>query len=148
MPPRERFKRCTMVHDLGAMFLLSRRRTPMLEPAYAPDRRTTHTTYSATSRRPTSQCTNKGRLCLPQGVTCPTVLLGISVRVARVHLLQICLAMSPLVGLTPNVVSACQRFAHRNNPDEGIMVTGVTLDATDDLVQKNIVAVGYKNVPQ
>ena len=30
---------------------------------------------------------------------------------------------------------------------EGIMVTGVTTDATDDLVQKNIVAVGYKNLP-
>ena len=30
---------------------------------------------------------------------------------------------------------------------EGIMVTGVTSDATDDLVQQNIVAVGYKNVP-
>ena len=27
---------------------------------------------------------------------------------------------------------------------EGIMVTGVTTDATDDLVQANIVAVGYK----
>ena len=31
---------------------------------------------------------------------------------------------------------------------EGIMVTGVTTDATDDLVQQNIVAVGYKNLPQ
>ena len=30
---------------------------------------------------------------------------------------------------------------------EGIMVTGTTTDTTDDLVQKNIVAVGYKNVP-
>ena len=29
---------------------------------------------------------------------------------------------------------------------EGIMVTGVTDDATDDAVQANIVAVGYKNV--
>ena len=29
---------------------------------------------------------------------------------------------------------------------EGIMVTGVTSDATDDLVQANIVAVNYKNV--
>ena len=31
---------------------------------------------------------------------------------------------------------------------EGIMVSGVTTDATDDLVQRNIVAVGYKNLPQ
>ena len=30
---------------------------------------------------------------------------------------------------------------------EGIMVTGATSDVTDDLVQKNIVAVGYKNLP-
>lgn len=29
---------------------------------------------------------------------------------------------------------------------EGYMVTGVTTDATDDAVQANIVAVGYKNV--
>ena len=27
---------------------------------------------------------------------------------------------------------------------EGIMVTGITTDATDDAVQANIVAVGYK----
>merc|ERR1712072_993454 len=31
---------------------------------------------------------------------------------------------------------------------EGIMVTGVTTDATDDAVQANIVAVGYKNIPK
>jgi hypothetical protein len=30
---------------------------------------------------------------------------------------------------------------------EGIMTKGVTNDATDDLVQQNIVAVGYKNLP-
>ena len=30
---------------------------------------------------------------------------------------------------------------------EGIMTKGVTNDATDDLVQQNIVAVGYKNTP-
>ena len=30
---------------------------------------------------------------------------------------------------------------------EGIMVQGVTNDATDELVQQNIVAVGYKNLP-
>ena len=30
---------------------------------------------------------------------------------------------------------------------EGIMVTGVTSDSTDDAVQANIIAVGYKNVP-
>jgi hypothetical protein len=30
---------------------------------------------------------------------------------------------------------------------EGIMATGVTTDATDDAVQANIVAVGYKNLP-
>lgn len=29
---------------------------------------------------------------------------------------------------------------------EGIMVTGVTSDATDGLIQANIVAVGYKNI--
>lgn len=29
---------------------------------------------------------------------------------------------------------------------EGIMVTGVTTDKTDDAVQANIVAVGYKNI--
>lgn len=29
---------------------------------------------------------------------------------------------------------------------EGVMVTGVTTDATDELVQANIVAVGYKNL--
>lgn len=29
---------------------------------------------------------------------------------------------------------------------EGVMVTGVTTDATDELVQANIVAVGYKNI--
>jgi non-reducing end alpha-L-arabinofuranosidase len=29
---------------------------------------------------------------------------------------------------------------------EGYMVTGVTTDATDDLIQANIVAVGYKNI--
>ena len=29
---------------------------------------------------------------------------------------------------------------------EGIMVTGITSDATDDAVQANIVAVGYKNI--
>jgi len=29
---------------------------------------------------------------------------------------------------------------------EGIMVTGTTTDATDDAVQANIVAVGYKNI--
>jgi hypothetical protein len=31
---------------------------------------------------------------------------------------------------------------------EGIMVTGETTDKTDDLVQENIVAVGYKNLPK
>ena len=31
---------------------------------------------------------------------------------------------------------------------EGIMVTGTTTDATDDAVQANIVAVGYKNMPE
>ena len=30
---------------------------------------------------------------------------------------------------------------------EGIMVTGVTSDATDDAVQRNIVAAGYQNIP-
>ena len=30
--------------------------------------------------------------------------------------------------------------------DEGYMVTGTTTDATDELVQANIVAVGYKNI--
>eukprot|EP01052_Picozoa_sp_SAG31_P034085 SAG31_NODE_3931_length_3742_cov_2.127917_4_plen_76_part_00 len=29
---------------------------------------------------------------------------------------------------------------------QGVMVTGVTTDATDELVQANIVAVGYKNI--
>ena len=31
---------------------------------------------------------------------------------------------------------------------EGSMVTGATSDATDDLVQANIVAVGYANMQQ
>merc|ERR1712194_108038 len=31
---------------------------------------------------------------------------------------------------------------------EGIMVTGSTTDATDDAVQANIVAVGYKHIPE
>eukprot|EP01052_Picozoa_sp_SAG31_P057310 SAG31_NODE_16891_length_691_cov_1.211149_1_plen_91_part_00 len=30
--------------------------------------------------------------------------------------------------------------------DEGFMVTGTTTDATDELVQANIVSVGYKNI--
>merc|ERR1712151_1344310 len=31
---------------------------------------------------------------------------------------------------------------------EGFMVTGATSDATDEAVQANIVAVGYKNLPR
>ena len=34
----------------------------------------------------------------------------------------------------------------RRPPDEGIMVTGATTDDTDDAVQANIVAVGYKTM--
>lgn len=30
---------------------------------------------------------------------------------------------------------------------EGYMVTGVTSDETDDLIQANIVSVGYKTIP-
>ena len=30
---------------------------------------------------------------------------------------------------------------------EGIMVTGVTTDEVDEQIQANIVAVGYKNIP-
>ena len=37
-----------------------------------------------------------------------------------------------------------QSNSDRGNFYEGYMVTGVTSDATDDAVQANIVAVGYK----
>lgn len=40
-----------------------------------------------------------------------------------------------------------QSNSDRGNFYEGYMVTGVTTDATDDAVQANIVAVGYKSLP-
>eukprot|EP01047_Picozoa_sp_COSAG01_P050864 COSAG01_NODE_5184_length_4426_cov_1.320777_3_plen_195_part_00 len=40
-----------------------------------------------------------------------------------------------------------QSNSDRGNFYEGYMVTGVTSDATDDAVQANIVAVGYKTLP-
>jgi hypothetical protein len=40
-----------------------------------------------------------------------------------------------------------QSNGDRGNFYEGYMVTGITTDATDDAVQANIVAVGYKNLP-
>jgi hypothetical protein len=46
---------------------------------------------------------------------------------------------------TPATFSFCENdvdFA----ADEGYMVTGTTTDATDELVQANIVSVGYKNI--